>query len=140
MPNLTFKQKREYQAQLESKYAELEAGSLSFKEKRTIQAQIADIYTLLGEDGTEPATAPATELALFQRLIAGEFNNLPMQQYLDKGFEAAREFAGLDFDEDPELCKECATVLAEYMAAHRTEITNPAGLKLTQQDIDEEAA
>ena len=139
MAKLTFEQQCDYQEQIEAKYAKLEAGDLSFSEMSTIQDEIDELYTLLGEDGTEPATAPATELALFERLLDGEFNNLPMQQFLDKGFEAAREFAGLDFDEDPELCKECATVLAEYMAAHRTEITNPAGLKLTQQDIDEAA-
>lgn len=134
MPNLTFKQKREYQAQLESKYAELETGSLSFKEKRTIQAQIADIYTLLGEDGTEPATAPAT---LFDRLLAGEFNNLPMQQYLDKWGEANKEFDNSNF---AALENKIATAMSEYMAAHRTGITNPAGLNITQQDIDAEAA
>ena len=139
MPNLTFKQKREYQAQLESKYAELETGSLSFKEKRTIQAQIAAIYTLLGEDGTEPATAPAT---LFDRLLAGEFNNLPTSsQYMDKLREVNGEAntpQGADFT--AEIAEKVAGIIAEYYNAHRTEITNPAGLNITQQDIDAEAA
>ena len=138
MPNLTFKQKREYQAQLESKYAELEAGSLSFKEKRTIQAQIADIYTLLGEDGTAPETAAPT---LFDRLLAGEFNNLPTSsQYMDKLWEVNGEAdtpKGADFT--AEIAEKVAGIIAEYYNTHRAEIHNPAGLNITQQDIDEAA-
>ena len=235
MATLTFKQIREYQTQLESKYAELENDGLSFKEMRTIQAQIADIYTLLGEDGTEPATDTAlTErlndtlkngtfedifyfaydncqqipagtiltdgitkfstasyslgelwqkevgerpskvdfewdaklcfftlpdgrkavaqyqkdkqawrwrwdkktVSLFDRLLAGEFNNLPMQQYLDKWNEANKDFDNSNF---ADLENKIATAMSEYMAAHRTEIHNPAGLNITQQDIDEAA-
>lgn len=132
MPNLTFKQKRDYQAQIDGKYAEMEAGTLSFKEKRTIQAQINDIYTLLGEDGTTPTAAPT----LFDRMLAGEFNSLPMQQYIDKWREVNKDF---DNSTLADLEDKITNAMSEYMAAHRSEITNPAGLNITQQDLDEAA-
>jgi hypothetical protein len=136
MAKLTFEQQCDYQEQIEAKYAKLEAGDLSFSEMSTIQDEIDDLYTLLGEDGTEPE--PAT---LFDRLLAGEFNNLPTSsQYMDKLWEVNGEAdtpKGADFT--AEIAEKVAGVIAAYYDTHRSEIHNPAGLNITQQDIDEAA-
>lgn len=73
---LNLKEKRFYQDQVESGLEALDKKGLPIKEKRAAQDQVLDALEKLGGDKAGKT--------LYQRLVDGEFNNLPYMQYYEK--------------------------------------------------------
>ncbi len=80
---LTFKETVFYQDQVDSGLETLDKGGLSFKEEVAIQDQVTEAL--------EKLTGDTAEKSLYDRLVAGEFNKLPWQQYYEKLKEAWTE-------------------------------------------------
>ncbi len=84
---LTFKETVFYQDQVDSGLETLDKGGLTFKEEVAIQDQVTEAL--------EKLTGNTAEKSLYERLVAGEFNNLPWQQYYEKLREAfEKEYTG----------------------------------------------
>lgn len=89
---LTFSEKRLYQKQAAASRKTLKKGGLAFMEKRAAQKQWKEALAKL--------RGAKAEKSLYERLVAGEFNNLPWQQYYEKLKEAWTE-SGADLASAP---------------------------------------
>ena len=86
---LTFKEKIFYQDQAESSLETLNKENLSIREKVATQDRLTEALEKL-DAGLEEPKAPAS---LYERLVNGEFNSLPWEQYFEKLKEACEEEA-----------------------------------------------
>lgn len=86
---LTFKEKIFYQDQVESSLEILNKENLSIREKVATQDRLTEALEKL-DAGLEEPKAPAS---LYERLVNGEFNSLPWEQYFEKLKEACEEEA-----------------------------------------------
>lgn len=105
---LDFNEKRLYTKQATASIKALTGGNLPFNEKRTATKKLAEaVAKLSGKDQQEPK-APAT---LYERIMKGEFNDMPVEPFVKKVEEALEE---VDGDGLPEA-KAC---LKQYVQAH----------------------
>ena len=84
---LTFKEKIFYQDQVESSLEILNKENLSIREKVATQDRLTEALEKL-DAGLEEPKAPAS---LYERIMKGEFNSLPVDPFLRKVAEAREE-------------------------------------------------
>ena len=87
---LDFNEKRLYTKQATASIKALTGGNLPFNEKRTATKKLAEAVAKLSGKGQQEPKAPAS---LYERLVNGEFNSLPWEQYFEKLKEACEEEA-----------------------------------------------
>ena len=108
--SLNFKEKRALQKTVTEQQAALRGGSLGFKEKRGAQKLLRDALAKLGA-ATKPSEPPmpANE-SPFAPLLAGDFNRLPVPEFVTRLEGAYSE------EEDLEKAKQAAI---QYLEANR---------------------
>ena len=104
---LTFKEKIFYQDQVESSLEILNKENLSIREKVATQDRLTEALEKL-DAGLEEPKAPAS---LYERIMKGEFNSLPVEPFVKKVEEALEEVDGYGVQE----AKNCAN---QYTKAH----------------------
>ena len=108
--SLNFKEKRALQKTVTEQQAALRGGSLGFKEKREAQKLLRDALAKRGAapKPVEPP-APAND-SPFAPLLAGDFNRLPVQEFVTRLEGAYSE------EEDLDKAKQAAI---QYLEANR---------------------
>ena len=108
--SLNFKEKRALQKTVTEQQAALRGGSLGFKEKREAQKLLRDALAKLGA-GAKPVEPPApANDSPFSPLLAGDFNRLPVPEFV------ARLEGAYSEEEDLEKAKQAAI---QYLEANR---------------------
>ena len=88
---LSFKEKRSLQKIVDAKRSELQSSDLSFRDKRAAQKELQDAFTRLKDKADI-----GVENAKLTALLAGDYNDKPVLEFIAILNEIVTEIGGLD--------------------------------------------